>query len=91
MSEVIPLHKCGRCGKASDKELHLTYKGNPGGDILVRSCEECYRKTMDELHRVRPVFSVMRELKIDEDIISDVMSYLLDRISDYTPEKTRLN
>lgn len=76
MSNVVILHKCGRCGKAHGKPFDLVFRGEVPGKGF--GCDECIEKTLNELDRVRPVYEQMIRLGIPAYIASETMTHLLE-------------
>lgn len=82
MNEPIYLFRCERCGKShGTKIMEVTLKGNESDHIFeFKTCDACFKKTVGELDRVRPVFEAMQAANIPGEIANETMTFLLNKL-----------
>lgn len=61
------------CGLPAERR-----KSDDGCTLIM--CDDCYDHRHEMINLVRPVFKTMLECGISEDIASEVMTYLLERV-----------
>lgn len=76
MNNVIPFHKCGRCGGPGSTRT-LTLDGAPR--VGFTGCDACVAQSLGTLDHVRPIFDAMIEAGIDRDVANETMTFLLTR------------
>lgn len=77
LSEVVPLHRCGRCGRPG----HPVDVEQEGEWLFsIKACDDCLSKTESELEMVRPIFDAMIAAGVSRKLANEAMTYLLDRM-----------
>jgi hypothetical protein len=74
---VTPLHKCAVCDEAPG-EPHILEMDNT--EFKIFTCDACLKTMTDLLAKVRPVFDKMLEVGVHEQIASETMIFLLDKM-----------
>lgn len=76
MSEVVPLLRCRRCGKAGSP-CTLEHKDQAVAHFVA--CDECVEYCSSTMARVRPIFDAMIAAGIDRELANETMTFMLER------------
>lgn len=79
MADIIPLHRCGRCG-AQGQPIEIV-QVDDADRVIAQSpavvCDACMARVEGDLDRARPVFETMIACGVPSDIADNVMAYLM--------------
>lgn len=79
--EVQNLFTCSACGKVA-KPRQLVFAEDERHMVSLTACDECLARSEKFLAKVRPVFDQMIKIGVPNAIANEVMSKLLELVTD---------